>query len=137
PLMADWRWAHQGRRRTVRRDSDDGFVQPDHIHPRIAAAVIAVVVLSAMDAYFTLHLIRAGVVSEANPIMRFFIDTDPQMFINVKTAFTAGALMFLAVCSSLRVFSRLKVESILYGVLGLYVALIGYHLTLLARTNLL
>ncbi|NNF27910.1 MAG: hypothetical protein HKN73_11865 [Gemmatimonadetes bacterium] len=69
--------------------------------------------------------------------MRFFIETDVQMFINVKTAFTAGALLFLVACSGLRVFSRLKVEVLLYGVVGLYVALIGYHLTLLAVADLL
>ena len=137
PLLTDWRWAFHGRRRQIRRESDDGFVQPDHIRPRIVLAVLAVVVLSALDAYFTLHLIRAGVVSEANPVMRFFIDTDTQMFINVKTAFTAGALLFLVACSGLRVFSRLKVETILYGVVGIYVALIGYHLTLLSIADLL
>lgn len=137
PLLTDWRWAFQGRRREIRRDSDDGYVQPDHIQPRIVAAVVLVVILSALDAYFTLHLIRAGVVTEANPVMRFFMEADTQMFINVKTVFTAGALLFLVACSGLRVFSRLKVETILYGVVGLYVALIGYHLTLLAVADLL
>ena len=137
PLLADWRWAFRGRRREIRRDSDDGLVQPDHIPPMVVAAVVTVVILSALDAYFTLHLIRAGVVTEANPVMRYFIDTDTQMFINVKTAFTGGALLILVACSNLRVFSRVKVSTILYGVVGLYVALIGYHLSLLNAANLL
>ena len=121
----------------MRRDTDDGYVQVDHIHPRITATVVAVMILSALDAYFTLFLIRAGMVSEANPVMRYFIDADIQTFINIKMAFTAGALLFLTVCSGLKVFTRIKVERILYGVLGIYVALIVYHLTLLARSDLL
>ena len=137
PLLADWRWAIHGRRRRIRREADDGYVQVDHIPPRIVAAVVVVLLLSALDAYFTLFLIRAGVVTEANPVMRYFMDGDIQTFINIKTAFTAGALLFLTVCSGLRVFTRLRVERILYGVVGLYVALIAYHLTLLARSDLL
>lgn len=137
PLLADWRWAIHGRRRHVRREGDCGLVQVDHIHPRIVVAVVAVLLLSALDAYFTLFLIRAGAVTEANPVMRFFMDGDSQTFINIKTVFTAGALLFLTVCSGLRVFTRVRVEQILYGVVGLYAALITYHLTLLVRTDLL
>jgi len=137
PLLADWRWAIHGRRRHVRREGDRGLVQIDYIHPRIVAAVVVVLLLSALDAYFTLFLIRAGVVTEANPVMRFFMDGDNQVFINIKTVFTAGALLFLTVCSGLRVFTRIRVEGILYGVMALYAALISYHLTLLARTDLL
>lgn len=138
PLLADWRWAIHGRRRRIRREADHGYVQVDHIQPRIVAAVVVVLLLSALDAYFTLFLIRAGVVTEANPVMRFFMeDFDSQTFINIKTAFTGSALLFLTVCSGLRVFTRVRVERILHGVVGLYVLLIAYHLTLLARSDLL
>ena len=137
PLLADWRWSFRGRRSLVRRDTDDGYVLVDHIEPRLIVTVITIMILSGLDAHFTLLMIGVGWVSEANPVMAYFMESGDQTFINVKTAFTAGALLFLAVCSGLRVFTKVKVEAILYGVLALYTALIIYHLTLLMRAGLL
>ena len=67
PLLADWRYAFNGRRRQVRRDSDSGYVQVDHVKPELVLVVIVILFLSALDAYFTLRLIEAGIVTEANP----------------------------------------------------------------------
>jgi hypothetical protein len=131
PLLADWRWALRGRRRQIRRESDCGRVQVDWIEPRLLAVVLAILLLSALDAAFTLDLLRAGVVIEVNPFMRALVHEDIHIFVNLKMVITASALVFLVACSKATLLSRVTVSSILYGLLFLYLGLVAYELYLL------
>lgn len=136
PLLVDWKYAIKGRRHTVRRDEDQGFVQKDHTKPEVLLLIVAVMFLSTLDAIFTLWLIDAGVVIEANPIMRYFLEQDVQLFANMKTVFTGSALIILAACADLEVFGKFRVESVLYLVLGIYGLLMSYHAALLVSAGL-
>jgi hypothetical protein len=133
PLLADWRFAFRGRRRGSRRDGDDGY--SDVYDPRLLLTTVAVLILSTLDAAITLTLLDTGLIREANPFMRVLIEHDVQVFINLKTALTAAGLLLLVAASHTRVFGRIRVRSVLHCVLGLYMALIGYELTLLRMVS--
>jgi hypothetical protein len=96
----------------------------------LVLTTLAVLMLSGLDAALTLGLLESGFVREANPFMRLLIDHDVQMFVNLKTALTAAGLLLMVVASHARILGRLRVRTLLHGVLGLYIALIGYELTL-------
>lgn len=135
PLLADWRWALKGRRRGARRDGESGWA--DLYDARLVLMTVAVIALSGLDAFFTLNLLRSGVIREANPFMRVLIEHDVQVFVNLKTAMTASGLMMMVVASQARIFGRLRVRTLLHAVLALYVLLIGYELTLLRKVGIL
>lgn len=129
PLLADWRWAFRGRRRSSRRNGDTPF--PDHYDSRLVWVTLAVLILSTLDAALTLTLLDSGFVREANPFMKLLIEHDVQVFINLKTALTAAGLLLMVVAAQTRLLGRIRVRTILYCVLGIYVALIGYELGLI------
>ena len=129
PLLADWRYAFNGRRRGPRRDGEDGH--SDVYDARQLLTTAAVLIHSTLDAAMTLTLLDTGMIREANPIMRVLIEHDVQIFINLKTALTGAGLLLLVVASRARIFGRVRVRSVLKGVLGLYMALIAWELYLL------
>lgn len=135
PLLADWRWAFKGRRHGPRRVGEPGWV--DHYDMRLVGMTIAVIALSGLDAVLTLNLLGTGLIREANPLMRFLIEHDVQIFVNLKTALTASGLLLMVVASHATIFGRLRVRTMLHAVLGLYVLLIGYELTLLVKVGMI
>ena len=137
PLFVDWKYAFRGRRHSIRREGDEGVIQTDHTRPEVLLLIVAIMFLSALDAVFTLWLIEAGTVVEANPIMRYFLDVDVQLFANLKIVLTGSALVLLAACADLEVFGRYRVESLLWVVLGTYGLLMSYHVSLLVKSGLI
>jgi hypothetical protein len=130
-LFCDWRYALRGRRRGVRRAGDAVVAGVDWYHPRLMVLVIAISVLNALDAAFTLLLVQSGAGEEWNPLMRVLLQDDVQLFVNLKIAITSSALLFLVVCSNMVVLNGFKVERFLHWLLGVYLALTCYHIVLL------
>ncbi len=84
-----------GRRKKIRREDDmqkiaimDSYSQP------LFAVIIAILCLSLMDAAMTLYLIGLGA-KELNPIMDYFIQKGPAVFITVKYIFTSVAVIII------------------------------------------
>ncbi len=132
-LLADWRWIYRGRRNGGRRAEDDSH--SDHYSPSFVLLVVAIFALSGLDAFMTLTLLESGQVVEANPVMRFFLEHETQVFVNIKTVITGWGLIVLAACSNLRILRSLRVRELLLGLLCLYTALIGWELYLLRSTG--
>lgn len=130
-LMADWRYALRGRRRGARRSSADLVQGVDHYDRPILFLAMGVLLMSVLDATFTLRLIEAGVVEEWNPMMRALIERDVQLFANLKVALTAAAVLVLVACYHGRLLGRVPVSWVLKGTFAGYAALMGYHLLLL------
>lgn len=131
-LYSDWRYAFGGRRRGLRRSRLDLETGVDWYEPRLMVMAVAVIVLSAMDATFTLILMQRGVVEEFNPFMKALMEHDVQMFANVKIAITVFALIFLVVCYHSRIWgARVPISGIFKATLFGYSALICYELALL------
>ena len=129
-LQSDWKFAYRGKRRASRRGEESpAFV--DLYEPSLMLVALGILVLSIMDAAFTLTLIQSGIAHEANPIMRWLIEHDVQMFVNLKIVITGAGILFLLVCSHAPVFSRYRGRAALNLVLLLYLLVIGYELILL------
>ncbi|MFQ5740442.1 MAG: DUF5658 family protein [Acidobacteriota bacterium] len=93
---------------------------------------VLVLALSVADAYLTLQLVASGG-EEANPVMAFFLRFGPLPFLLVKYFVTGLSLMFILVHKEYPLGGRLRVESLMILLLGLYAALILYEFSLLAR----
>ncbi len=101
------------------------------LYEPIYMAVAAVVLLcTALDATFTLHLLERGAV-ELNGLMAFWIFTNPDQFVYFKISLTALALVFLIVHKNFVIFGRLPIRWILFGTAAGYLGLIGYEVVLL------
>jgi hypothetical protein len=134
-LRSDWTFAYRGRRRASRRTSEEStFV--DLYDPMLLVLAVSILLLSVLDAAFTLMLLEAGVIEEANPLMRWLIEHDTQVFINLKIVITATAVVFLVLCSNAVVAGRLRGRRIMHGVVAVYVLVIIYELLIFRISGL-
>ena len=120
----------RGRRRAARRDEDTDVVYPDHYQPSVVLCALAVVIMSALDAAFTLRLMSAGAV-ELNAVMAVLIEDDVRKFVMFKLALTSLAVLLLVIHHEARLGSWLRVRHIHYATIFGYCVLIGYELALL------
>ena len=83
------KWSHK------RRDggSPVGWRTQDGWDAHLLLTALAILLLSTLDAIFTLLLIEAGVVTEGNPFMAILIEADIHLFAQTKTALTAGGVV--------------------------------------------
>jgi len=126
PLLRYW---FRGQRRRARRREDQGYV--DVYDPLVVCVCLATLLLSCLDAYFTLLLISVGA-HELNPLMDGLLSHDPRLFIDLKIAFTAIALLVLILHKNFRVVGRVRVLHFKYALFGFYALLVAYELRLLA-----
>jgi Domain of unknown function (DUF5658) len=98
---------------------------------RWLAVVMLILILSTVDAMLTLALVAQGLATEANPVMAPLVRGGGLDFALWKLGLTAVGVITLTVLARQRVFGWLTVGTVLYGVLGIYTALIGYELAVL------
>lgn len=130
PLFADWHFLLRGRRRMLRRASDQRGVCLDWHPTGLWIVALGILVLSALDAAFTLTLVQYGA-SEANPLLRPLLERDRHEFINLKLLLTAVPLVLLVAHSRLVIYRYIRVERIIHGLLLVYLVVIAYELLLL------
>lgn len=117
------------RRRGGRRASDrDGVV--DWHEPHLLFLSITILLLSVADAFLTLTLMDKGA-TEANPFMAFVLDRHPELFATVKMLFTGIGVLVLVAVARTRLFSVVRVATVLHWLLIAYAALIFYEWSLL------
>ncbi len=121
-----------GRRRTPRRSEDGINTYRDWYEPRLLYFTIATALLSFLDATMTLNLLTLGAI-ELNTLMAHLINTDVQMFVNIKVALTLLTLVFLVIHSNFRLFRFVRVNRVIYFLFGGYLTLIVYEIGLLFR----
>lgn len=132
-LFTDWRYGLTGRRREYRRAEDRVNGHVDYYDLRVVLVVLGVFLLSVADAAFTLTLLDLGAAVEANPLMRYLIDMDVRVFINLKIAITGAGLIFIAAYSNLRLFNCFRIKHAGVSLLGIYAILVAYELVLLSH----
>jgi hypothetical protein len=113
-----------GRRRRIRRRDDRGkplFV--DLYSTRFFMALLLLLVLSVADGFLTLALMRADLVSEANPVMAFFLGFGITPFMSVKLLLTGLALFVFCILKNVSVV-RFGFSSAII----LYLAVVAYEL---------
>lgn len=119
----------RGRRRYARRNDSDCYL--DWYDPKLVFTGIAVLVMSCMDAVFSLMLLDRGAY-EANYFMARLMETSDELFVTVKTAVTAFGIMFLLMHAHFRIMRVISGKRLLETVVVVYGLLIGYELMLLA-----
>ena len=117
-----------GRRRNARRNEYNYYL--DWYDTRLVFTGIAVLVMSSLDALFTLMLLDRGAY-EANYFMARLMETSDELFIVVKMAVTAFATLFLLMHSHFQIFGVISGERLLQAVMTMYGLLMCYQLILL------
>ncbi len=122
PMLS--RYTLVGRRKGFRRTEEGRNAYVDRYEAGLMAAFVAIVGLSLLDALFTLlYLQRGG--TELNPFMRSAIDLGVVPFVLIKCGLTFLGIAFLCLHKNFRF-----VKPLIGGVLGVYTALLGYHIYL-------
>lgn len=120
-----------GRRIGERRVSEKGKpVYVDRYTGNVLFCVIAILLLSALDAYLTLNILNQGG-EEINWFMAVLIEESTEKFVAVKLALTAMALILLVIHHNVRLIECLRVRHLKYAILAGYGTLIGYECYLL------
>ena len=118
----------RGRRRHARRSGHNYYL--DWYDPKLVFTGIAVLLMSCLDALFTLTLLSKGA-NEANYFMARLLETGDGLFVSVKVAVTAFGIVFLLMHSHFQVLRITSGKRLLQFVVPVYGLLIGYELVLL------
>lgn len=116
------------RRRSDRRSEDEYHV--DWHEPDLLVLAVTTLLLSVIDAFFTLTLLQHGAM-EANPLLEFVLNEHPELFAIIKMGLTGGGVLVLVAAARAHLFRVVRVKTILQWVLLGYVLLFGYEMWLL------
>lgn len=109
------------------------FVSVDWFSARLFAAALAISLLSIADAFLTLQLLENGA-DEINPVMAALLFRGVAAFTASKIGVTCLCVVALVCLSSHRFMRLVRVEAMMYAVLGAYILLVGYELRLMRGT---
>lgn len=118
------------RRRANRRPEDDQVYIVDLHDKRLVFLGMTIVMMSIMDAFFTLNIVALGG-EELNLVMKVLLDTDTFSFVLVKYWMTAIGVVCLIAMARMRFAGVLRVHRILQGICGMYACLMIYEVYLL------
>lgn len=123
---------HIGRRVNARRqvEAELGYYT-DRYEKWVGLNVIAITLMSLLDAFFTLHILDRGGI-EVNPFMAALLAVNTNFFLIGKFVTTVACLLFALVHVNFHVLKVLPMKYLLVGISGFYVLLVGYELFLLA-----
>ena len=122
--------ARHPRRHTNRRPADDQVFVLDWHDSGLFYVAIGIVLMSTMDAAFTLKLLAMGG-EELNLAMKALLNLDTRSFLAVKFITTGIGVVFLVAYARVRLAGFLRVRRILQGICGIYAVLMIYEVYLL------
>jgi hypothetical protein len=120
------------RRRRGRRHEDHEHSWLDWHEPSVLYMSVAIVLLSCIDALFTLNLLAVGG-EEINVLMDRMIGRGVDQFLLVKIGLTCMSVVLLGVAARWRFFGLFRVSRILEVTCAGYALLICYEIFLLLR----
>ena len=89
-----------GQRKTIRRKDDKYKIfYLDRYSSTLFACIVTILLLSVIDALLTLYLVDHGAV-ELNPLMAFYLDSDPLVFMSIKYLLTSASIFILLMCGN-------------------------------------
>lgn len=118
----------RGRRHQVRRSDHSYYL--DRYEPRLVMTGLLVLLLSCLDALFTLSLLSNGAY-EANHLMAALLELGTHPFVITKVAITAFGVLFLLMHSHFRIFRVTSGKRMLEVIAGIYGLLIVWELLLM------
>ncbi|MFK7992565.1 MAG: DUF5658 family protein [Granulosicoccus sp.] len=118
------------RRMYGRRKGDRRYALLDRFDSGVVMLAVVLMILSILDAVFTLSLITRGG-TEANPFMNALLQHSVWAFTGFKMLLTGIPAIMLVATGNLLLFGRYRARSILAALVGLYLGLMTYHVALL------
>lgn len=118
------------RRRINRRAGDDQLFIPDWFDQGLFMVAMAIILMSCVDALFTLNLLSMGA-EEVNYFMRVLIESDVSQFLLVKLGATGLGVICLVAFERFRLGGLLRVRRVLECLCAIYACLIVWELYLL------
>lgn len=121
-----------GRRAEVRRKEDlQHTFYFDRYSSHLFAAIVAILLLSVLDALLTLHLIGKGS-TEMNPVMRFFLRFGPIAFMGAKYFLTCfGVVVLLLFRNVVRKGSIAHAQNLFSYIIAAFTTVIVWELYLI------
>ena len=118
----------RGRRRQARREGHNYYL--DWYDPALVFTGLAVLLMSSLDALFTLTLLSKGAY-EANYFMAQLLELSIEVFVWSKVAITVAGVMFLLMHANFQVLGITSGKRMLQFMVPVYGLLIVYELVLL------
>jgi hypothetical protein len=118
------------RRTNNRRPADNQKFIVDWHDSGLFMIAMAIILMSLMDALFTLNLLSLGA-DEINYFMKVLIESGASLFLLIKLAATSCGVLLLVAYSRFRLGGILPVRRVLEILCGVYVCLIIWELYLL------
>jgi hypothetical protein len=118
----------RGRRRTARRKGHNYYL--DWYEPSLVLTGLGILLLSSLDALFTLTLLGLGAY-EANYLMALLLEIDSALFVTVKVAVTCTCVTFLLMHANFTILRITTGRALLNFMVSVYGLLIVYELVLL------
>jgi len=123
-----------GRRKAIRRQEDRGKAfLVDQYQQSLFGIIALILFFSVIDALLTLFLINHGAI-EVNPIMAFYLNLGPYVFLGVKYGLTSVGLLILLVFRDM--FLRplqMKTGMFFYVILAAFVGVISWQIFLIHK----
>ena len=116
----------RSRRRNTRRSSESEPLYTDWHHPWLFFLATGTMLLSSMDAFFTLQLIDRGAI-EMNPVMAVMIGKGTLTFAASKMLLTGLGILLLVFLSRFRMFNLMRTGLLLTVFFGAYACLVCYE----------
>ncbi len=105
----------------------------DRYHQSLFGAIVLILLLSVMDAMLTIVLINHGA-TEINPIMGFYLELGPYIFLFVKYGLTCSGLMILLLCQNFFLKSiHIHAGALLYLVLVAFIGVVSWQIFLIHK----
>ncbi len=122
----------RSRRRTSRRNAEAESLFTDWHHPWLFFLSVGIMLLSCMDAFFTLQLLERGAV-EINPVMNAVIGQSTFSFAVTKVSLTGFGVLVLVFLSRARFMDRFRAGLLLTVFFSFYACLVCYEFVFLLR----
>lgn len=121
-----------GRRTNVRRKEDlHHTFYFDRYSSHLFAAIVAILMLSVLDALLTLHLIGRGS-TEINPVMSYFLEFSPIVFMGAKYGLTCfGVVVLLLLRNVVRKRSITHAQNLFSYIIAAFTTVIVWELYLI------
>jgi hypothetical protein len=121
-----------GRRIRARRKEEKINCYVDQYHdPMLFFVVLSIIIMSVLDAFFTILLLENGNVIEVNPLMAALIEKGNLYFFNVKYLLTALSLILLVIHKNFSIFGAFKTTQVIFFIFGGFFLLNIYQIYLL------
>ncbi len=120
-----------GRRKNIRREEDrKRHHYVDVYSPELFCILLSILLVSCVDAYLTLLMIEEKIVTEANPVMAFYLDFGALPFFAFKYSLTAIPVIILCIMKNSFI-TRIG----LFSAMVIYLLVVLYELHIVYRLH--